>query len=109
MDRREKAVALAGHGFDETRILRVILDGGAEFLQGGVEATVKIDVGSFGPQRLAKLFARDDLTGPLKEQRKDAEGLFLDFDACALAGKQPRRSCFSGSMFSLEGASALFH
>jgi hypothetical protein len=46
-------------------------------------------VGSFGPQRLAKLFARDDLTGPLKEQRKDAEGLFLDFDACALAGKHP--------------------
>ena len=50
MDRREETVTLAGNGFDKVRILRVILNGRTELLQGGVQAAVKINVRTFGPK-----------------------------------------------------------
>jgi hypothetical protein len=89
MDRSKKTISLAGNGFDKARIFRIVLKRSAEFLQSGVEAAIKINVSPFGPERLPKLLAGDDLAGPLQKQSQDAEGLFLDFEAHALAGKYP--------------------
>jgi hypothetical protein len=50
MDRREETITLPGNGFDKARVLRIILNGGAEFLQGGVEAAVKINVSPVRPE-----------------------------------------------------------
>src|SRR6266852_7360770 len=68
MDRREETITLPGNGFDKARILRIILNGRTEFLQGGVEAAVKINVSTLRPERLPELFAGDDLAGSLQKQ-----------------------------------------
>ncbi|HYS22732.1 MAG TPA: hypothetical protein VER56_02270 [Candidatus Eisenbacteria bacterium] len=50
MDRGEETIALAGNGFDKARILGIILNGRTQFLQGSIQAAVKINVSTFGPK-----------------------------------------------------------
>jgi len=82
----QEAISLPRDSFNEAWIFRVVLKGGAQFLECGVQTAIKINVCTLRPERLAKLFAGDNLAGPLQEHGKNAKGLFLDPDADALAG-----------------------
>jgi len=42
MDRREETITLPGNGFDKARVLRIILNGGAEFLQAALRLPSKL-------------------------------------------------------------------
>jgi hypothetical protein len=81
----EYQITAGRKGFDKTGILRIILEGAAEFLQRSIQAAVKINVCPFGPKGLPEFFASDDLTWFLQKKGKDAERLVLDFKAYTLA------------------------
>ncbi|HLV94214.1 MAG TPA: hypothetical protein VKS44_03400 [Candidatus Acidoferrales bacterium] len=94
-DWRDETIAALGNGFDETRIARVIVKRGAQAVQRGVKAAFEPHIGSHGPQPLAKVFTRDDLTGMLEKHSENAEGLFLKANRHAFAGETGiLRVCF---------------
>jgi len=81
----DEAVPAAGNRFNETRVLGIVVNGGAKFLEDDVEATVKVDIGAFGPESLAQLFTRNDFACPFQQKNQDPEGLVLNLDAYTVA------------------------
>src|SRR5258705_5601927 len=91
-DRRDEPVAAPMQRFHKSRIVRIVSERRTKPLQGSVEAVLEIDERAGGPEPLAQLFARDQLTGPLEHHRQNFERLFLKSDAdstfAQLAGAQ---------------------
>lgn len=64
-----------------------------QFVDGGVNAVIKLDVGIVRPKLASKLLAADDFTGLLQQREKNARRLFrhanrlaifLDLASCAI-------------------------
>jgi hypothetical protein len=77
----DEAVAAAGEGFDEARIVSRVSEGFADLVDGGAEGVVEVDDGVFAPEALLEFFAGDDLSGAFEEGGEDFEGLGLELDA----------------------------
>ena len=73
--------------FDERRFSGGIVEGPSKGADGGVQATVKVDVGLIGPKPLAKLFAGNEFAGSLDKERKNLERLVGNLDALAVPEK----------------------
>jgi hypothetical protein len=87
-NRGDEAISMPRDRFDEPRILRVIVESGAELFQDDVEASLEVDMRIGWPKILSQLLARNDLAGSLQKQNKHTKGLVLDFDAHAVAGQR---------------------
>lgn len=82
-DGGDEAVAEAREGFNEAWAGGGVAQQLAEFVDGGVEILIVVDVG-IGPEAFAKGFARDDAAGILEEQLENKERLFLQAQAQAV-------------------------
>jgi hypothetical protein len=91
-DRSNETVAALRKSFDETRIVGLVGERVAEFVDSSVQAVFEIDEGVFGPEALLELLAGDDHTGLFEEDGQDLERPILDFEADAgfaeFAGEQ---------------------
>ena len=67
-DAAEEAVALLGQRLDESRRTHIVTEHGTDATDTLVDALLEIDPGTVGPQVIANLFARDDLTGSTDQQ-----------------------------------------
>lgn len=56
----------------------------AEFVDGGVEALIEIDVGGIGPELALEGFAADEFAGPEEKGGEDLEGLPGEANAVAV-------------------------
>ena len=94
----QKAVSAAWKSLDINGGIGRLSQAVAKSLDGGVEGVVKIDKGIFGPELPAKLFARDQFTGPRNECDQNLKGLLLKIDFRAVFAK------FTGAHIHFEGA-----
>src|SRR5260370_9652853 len=78
--RRQKAVTLAGYGFNEAWILRVVLQRGTQFLQRRVKASLEIAVRAFRPKGLPPFRPLHYFPIMLEDNYEVAKGLFLKLD-----------------------------
>ena len=78
-----ETITAFGKGFDEARLVRFVVQGLAQFLDGCIEAMVEIHERVFGPKPLAKLFSRDHLAGLLQQYGQYLEWLLLKLDLVA--------------------------
>src|ERR1700730_2041249 len=72
-----EAISAPRKGLDIARTGGRIAQDLAQFINGGVQAVVEIHEGIGGPELLAQLFARDDISGALKQQGEYLERLLL--------------------------------
>ena len=80
-NRCNKTIASASQGFNESRIISGVAEGLADFVDGRAEGVLKIDGRVFAPHTELEFFAGNDLTGVLKQDRKNLEGLALNLDS----------------------------
>jgi hypothetical protein len=73
MNRSHPAIALALDGFDKDWIVRGVSQGVAQAHDGAADALLKIHKDVRGPESLAELLARDDLSGPGQHERQGTE------------------------------------
>ena len=78
--RSDKTVPSLGESLNEARIGRGIIEGGADFANGGRDAVLKIDERLVRPETLLELVSRDDFAGPLQQGAEDLKGLLLEAD-----------------------------
>jgi len=76
-----KTIASASQGFNKARIISGVAEGLADFVDGSAEGVLKIDGRVFAPYPKLEFFAGDDLTGVLKQDRKNLEGLALNLNS----------------------------
>ena len=62
---------------DEARTLGVVAEDGAQPFDGRVQTVLEVDEGSFRPQAVAELVARQQLARMLEHQREQRERLLL--------------------------------
>ncbi len=84
LHRRDETITPARYGLDIKRVLRILSQRGAQFLDRRVDAVLKIDVGPIRPEFLANLFSGHKFACPLEQEGKDLEGLFLKHDLAAI-------------------------
>jgi hypothetical protein len=84
-DRRYKAISASRDGFNEARIVRILVNCGAQFLKNYIQASVEVDECAIRPQPLPQFVTADDLPGVFQEQDENAKGLILNFDASAIS------------------------
>jgi hypothetical protein len=82
-----ETITALGKGFDEARLIRFVVQGLAQFLDGRIQAMVEIHEGVFGPKPLAKLFSRHYLAGLLQQHGQNLKGLVLKLDLVAVLVK----------------------
>jgi hypothetical protein len=78
-----ETITALGKGFDEARLIRLVVQGLAQFLDGCIEAVVEIHERVFGPKPLAKLFSSDQLAGLLQQDGQYLQRLILKLDLMA--------------------------
>ncbi len=101
LDGGDEAVAAAGEGFDEARVARLIAQGFADAVDGGVDAVVEVDEGAVGPEGAGYFIAGEDFVGSLEQHQQDLEGLDVELDADALLAQ------LAGGGVGLEDAEAI--
>ena len=62
-NRMNKAITKARQGFEKTRRFRIVMQGGAELMDGGIEAAFKVNGSAFRPHPPAQRVAGDQLAG----------------------------------------------
>ncbi len=80
-DGSNKPVASAGDRFNESRIVRSVAEGAAQFFDGSVQAIVKFYECIGGPEPLANLLPCDQFTGMFEEHGENLKGLLLEPDS----------------------------
>jgi len=100
-DRGDEAVAAAGEGFNEARVVGGVAEDLADAVDGGVDAVVEVDEGAVGPEGAGDLVAGEDLAGALEEQKEKLEGLGVELEAEALAAQ------LAGGGVGFEGSKAI--
>lgn len=84
-----------GDGFDVHGSAGGVAEDVADLHDRGVEAMVKVDIRIGGPEKAAKVFAGDDISGVLEQLDENAERLLPELDAYAAAAKlHPERIDF---------------
>lgn len=86
-DRSDEAVAVTRNCLDESRVIGIVIDSGAKFLEDHIKAAVEVDEGAFRPKMSSQFLAADNFSRVFKQDEQDAEGLVLDLDAHAIAGQ----------------------
>jgi hypothetical protein len=76
-DRRNKTIARARNSFDETRIISVVIEGSAKFLQNHIEAAIEIHEGAVRPEIISQKFTGNNLARMLQKQQQNAKRLVL--------------------------------
>ena len=80
-DRCDEPVPVLQERLDEARFLRLVAEGFAQPRNGRIQVVLEVDEDVARPEPVLQLLSRDDLTGPLEEQRQDLEGLLAQADA----------------------------
>src|SRR5689334_19468495 len=87
-DWRNETVSGARNGFDEARVVGIVIKGSAKLLENHIKAAVEINEGTVGPEIAPQLITRDDLTGMLQKHEQNTEGLVLNLYAQTIAGER---------------------
>src|ERR1700722_10715156 len=82
-DRSDKAIALAGHGFDVMRGVRSVAEGLPDFIFRGIKAMVEVDVCIACPDGLAQILAANQEGCFLHEGQQNLKWLLLNPDSDA--------------------------
>jgi len=78
-DGSDEAIATAGNRFDVPGFVGIVSKRVANLPYAEVDAAFKVHEGVVAPNVALKLLPGDDLTGALRKQQEDAEGLWMDF------------------------------
>ena len=84
--RGDEAIPLAWNRFDESRIVRVVIDCGAQLFQNYVQGSIEIHVGALRPQPQPQFVSADDGPRPLQKRDEHTKGLIVNFYAHTCAG-----------------------
>jgi hypothetical protein len=74
LNRGDKAIAMPWQCLNELRVLGVITQGPAQFLDGSVSTVFKVNEGVGRPELLLELLPRYHFTRPVKEDGENLEG-----------------------------------
>lgn len=77
MDGCDETVSAPRKRLNKSRVVGGVVEGNAEFADGGIEAFVEADVGMARPEARLQFLTRDYFSGTLEEHRQDAKGLLL--------------------------------
>jgi hypothetical protein len=78
-----EAVTAARNGFDVTWLVCVVSEGGADLIDGEVDAAFEVDECVVSPNVLVDLFAGDNLSGALCQEQEHGKRLRLEPDQVA--------------------------
>jgi hypothetical protein len=87
---------MLGQGLDETRLLGVVPQSCAKFVNGFIKTALEVDKSVFRPQSFVEFFPRHHLAGTLQQQHERLKRLFLQIDLGALPAQ------LAGSSINLE-------
>jgi hypothetical protein len=87
MDRSHPAIASALNSFDKDWIVGGVSQGVAQAHDGAADALLKIHKDVRGPESLAELLARDDLSRPGQQERQGTEWQVLKTELDAIASE----------------------
>lgn len=88
----DEAVALAGDGLEEARVVGVFAEGVADFADGGVDAVLGVDEDFGVPEGAGDLVARDEAAAGGGEKDEELHGLAFETQGRAAAAQLEARA-----------------
>jgi hypothetical protein len=83
----DKAIALSRHGAQESRVIRILLQGGADFADGSVDAVIGVHKNILAPNALKDLVPGDELSPLFRKKEKQFQGDSFEADNAARAAQ----------------------